>query len=127
MARLGLETHLVDGEAYKRTLGRFREAGVVLPTFAELRDPSTIPPAIATRLAAVDPDAAHPLNLFRVHWFNDASRRGRAATPAVIELPPELTGVPARIALALGDRFPMIRAHKVLAAYGCLAPRVVTG
>ena len=29
--------------------------------------------------------------------------------------------------LALGDRFPMIRAHKVLAAYGCLAPRVVTG
>ena len=26
-----------------------------------------------------------------------------------------------------GDRFPMITAHKVLAAYACLAPRVVTG
>jgi cysteine synthase len=35
--------------------------------------------------------------------------------------------VEARIVVALGDRFPMIRAHKVLAAYGCLAPRVVTG
>ena len=35
--------------------------------------------------------------------------------------------MPARIVLALGNRFPMIRAHKVLAAYGCLAPRVVTG
>jgi len=127
MARLGLETHLVDGDVYRRTLARFREAGVVMPTFAELMDPATIPAAIADRLAAVDPDAAHPLNLFRVHWFNDASRRGRVATPGAIELPPELTGVPARIVLALGDRFPMIRAHKVLAAYGCLAPRVVTG
>jgi len=33
----------------------------------------------------------------------------------------------ARIVVALGDRFPMIHAHKVLAAYGCLAPRIVTG
>ncbi len=42
-------------------------------------------------------------------------------------LPGELTGVEARIVVALGDLFPMIRAHKVLAAYGCLAPRIVTG
>ncbi len=27
----------------------------------------------------------------------------------------------------LGDRFPMIHSHKVIAAYGCLAPRIVTG
>ena len=94
---------------------------------ASLSDPSTIPAAIAERLRDVDPDAPHPLNLFRVHWFNDASRRGLSATPGAIELPPELTGSPARIVLALGERFPMIRAHKVLAAYGCLAPRVVTG
>jgi cysteine synthase len=31
------------------------------------------------------------------------------------------------IIVAFGDRFPMITAHKVLAAYACLAPRVVTG
>jgi len=127
MARLGLETHVVDGDVRRRTQQRFREANVLLPTFAQLRDPSTIPAAIVDRLAGIDADAAHPLNLFRVHWFNDAARRGRVATPAAIELPPELTGVPARIVLALGARFPMIRAHKVLAAYGCLAPRVVTG
>ena len=42
-------------------------------------------------------------------------------------LPPELTGIEAKIVVALGDRFPMIQAHKVLAAYACLAPRVVTG
>jgi cysteine synthase A len=127
MARLGLEASLVDRDVYRRTLARLREAGVLLPTFGELMDPATIPAAVAERLADVDPDAPHPMNLFRVHWFNDASRRGRAATPGAIELSSELTGSPARIVLMLGERFPMIRAHKVLAAYGCLAPRVVTG
>jgi cysteine synthase len=127
MAKLGLERSVMDGAVYERTLERFREAGVVLPTLAQLADPSTIPAAVRARLAAVDPDAAHPLNLFRVHWFNDAARRGLAAVPEHLELPPALTGVPARIVLALGDGFPMIHAHKVLAAYGCLVPRVVTG
>jgi cysteine synthase len=127
MARLGLERTVVDAEVYSRTVGRFREAGVVLPTLSQLRDPATIPAAIRARLAEVDPDAPHPLNLFRVHWFNDASRRGLAAVPEHLELPPAVTGVPARIVLALGNRFPMIHAHKVLAAYGCLVPRVVTG
>jgi cysteine synthase len=42
-------------------------------------------------------------------------------------LPSELTGVDAQTVVALGDVFPMIKAHKVLAAYGCLAPRVITG
>ncbi|HXW23271.1 MAG TPA: pyridoxal-phosphate dependent enzyme [Xanthobacteraceae bacterium] len=127
MARLGLETTLIDADAYGRTLVRFREAGVALPTIGQLKDPSTIAPGIAARLRAVDPDLPHPLNLFRVHWFNDAARSGRAETPGHIELPPRLTGVPARIVAVPGNRFPMIRAHKVLAAYGCLVPRVVTG
>jgi cysteine synthase A len=127
MARLGLERTIVDAKVYERTLDRFREAGVVLPTLGQLKDPATIPAAIRVRLADVDPDVRHPLNLFRVHWFNDATRRGLAAVPEHVELPPELTGVRARIVLALGDRFPMIHAHKVLAAYGCLVPRVVTG
>ena len=73
------------------------------------------------------PDEAHPLNLFRVHWYNDTDRSQQGAVPAHVVLGKELTGVEAKIVVALGDRFPMIRAHKVLAAYGCLAPRVVTG
>jgi len=127
MARLGLERSVVDAGVYERTVARFREAKVALPTLAQLRDPATIPAAIRARLADVDPDAPHPLNLFRVHWYNDASRRGLAAVPEHLELPSALTGVSARIVLALGNRFPMINAHKVLAAYGCLVPRVVTG
>src|SRR5262249_11901122 len=54
-------------------------------------------------------------------------RTGQIAAPAFVELPETLTGVKARIVLALGALFPMIRAHKVLAAYGCLAPRLVSG
>jgi cysteine synthase len=44
-----------------------------------------------------------------------------------VVLPRALTGVEARVVVVLGDRFPLIGAHKVLAAYGCLAPRLVTG
>jgi cysteine synthase len=127
MRQLGLERELVDQATYDRTVARFREARIVLPTFAELADPTKIPDRIKEALASVDPDAPHPLNLFRVHWFNAADRRSEAAVPDHVVLSPELTGVDARIVVAFGDRFPMIAAHKVLAAYGCLAPRVITG
>ncbi len=127
MARLGLERTVVDKAVYQNTVARFREAGILLPTLGELRDPSKIPAAIRAALAQVDPDSPHPLNLFRVHWFNDEKRTGLADVPGYVGLPSELTGVKARIALALGNRFPMINAHKVLAAYGCLVPRLVTG
>jgi cysteine synthase len=111
----------------QRAAERFGAAGILLPTFAELADPAKIPEPIRTALASVDPDAANPLNLFRVHWYNGADRRRQVTVPEHVVLPRELTGVDARIAVALGDRFPMIGAHKVLAAYGCLAPRIVTG
>ena len=127
MRRLGLERSVVDRDVYDRTVQRFREADIVLPTFTQLADPSTVPPKVLDALASVGPDDAHPLNLFRVHWFNAADRRGRVDVPEHVVLPRELTGVDCPIVVLLGDRFPMIGAHKVLAAYGCLVPRVVTG
>ena len=111
----------------ERTLTRFADSGIVLPTFEQLADPTTIPSDVRERLADIDPDDAHPLNLFRVHWYNAADRRGSVDVPEHVVLPSSLTGVDARIVVALGDRFPMIHAHKVLTAYACLAARVVTG
>jgi cysteine synthase len=125
--RLGLERELVDAAVYERTVARFRAARISLPTFAELADPSTLPAAVRDRLASTDPDAADPVNLYRSHWFNAADRRGLTDVPVHLVLPSALTGVEARIVVALGDRFPMIGSHKVIAAYGCLAPRIVTG
>jgi cysteine synthase len=124
---LGLEQHVVDREVYSRTVSRFREACILLPSFAELAEPAGIPPGIRHALAGVKADAADPRNLFRVHWHNDRSRAGQVAVPAHVVVPGELTGVEARIVVAIGALFPMIRAHKVLAAYGCLVPRIVSG
>ncbi len=117
----------MHASADERTVGRFREAGIALPTFEQLRDPGKVPQRIRDELERIDPDAPHPLNLFRVHWYNAADRRSTVEVPEHVVLPRELTGVDARIVVALGDRFPMIGAHKVLAAYACLVPRIVTG
>jgi cysteine synthase len=122
-----LTTEVVDRRVYERAVRHLRKARVVLPTFAELADPRKIPAAVSDQLAQTDADSAHPANLFRVHWYNDAARRGTEPVPLYLDLPEALTGVKARILVALARYFPMIGAHKVLAAYGCLAPRIVTG
>jgi cysteine synthase len=126
MDTLGLDTTIVDREVLDSTIDRFAAAGLRLPTFAELTTPSTIPASVRQAVRAVDPDAAAALNLFRVHWYNDGDG-GLREVPEHVVLPPSLTGVAAPIVVALADRFPMIHAHKVLATYGCLAPRIVTG
>lgn len=121
---LGLYDDVIDSEARDRTVGRFKERGIRLPTFAELADPSSTPADVVDGVGADDPD---PRNLWRVHWYNDHTREGRVDVPEHLVLPGELTGIDATILVALGNRFPMIRAHKVLAAYACLAPKVVAG
>jgi cysteine synthase len=126
-ATLGLRHDLVDGDVYDRSVARFRDQRIAMPTFAQLADPFTIPASIRSRLASVDRDARDPLNLWRVHWHNDVATGGFSPIPAHVVLPPSLTGVEAPIVVLLGDRFPLVGAHKVLAAYACLAPRVVTG
>jgi cysteine synthase len=114
-------------QASEITIEFFRRRGTILPTFRDLATPWDVSPGIRDRLAEVDPDEAHPLNLFRVHWYNAANRRDLVPVPEHIELPPALTGVKARIVVVLADRFPLVRTHKVLAAYACLVPLIVTG
>jgi len=125
VVKLGLEREIVDEAVYARTVERFREAQLRLPTFGELAAPSTIPDTLVPQ--DVDPDEPHAANLFRVHWFNGPDRKSLVDVPGHVVLPEALTGVPAPIIAVFGNRFPLIRAHKVLAAYGCLAPRLVTG
>jgi cysteine synthase len=127
--QLGLAREIVDERMLDNAVERFRQQRILLPTFAQLADPSAIPVPVRERLQRVDRDAPDPLNLFRVHWHN--AREGRVpsvvAVPEHVVLPPSLTGVESPIIVVFGDRFPMITAHKVLAAYGCFAPRVITG
>jgi cysteine synthase len=127
MTQLGLERTIVDRATYDRTVERFQRDNILLPTLGELADPTTIPDDVEAALASIDPDTPNSLNLFRVHWHNDADRKARVSVPNYVVLPKALTGVDAPILVAFGNRFPMIHAHKVLAAYGCLVPRLVTG
>ena len=127
--QLGLARTVVDDDALARSVERCHQRGIVLPTFAQLADPSSIPAAPRQRLAGIGRDDAHPANLFRVHWHNRLDRNDATwvDVPEHVVLPPSLTGVESPIVVVFGESFPMINAHKVLAAYACLAPRIITG
>ena len=116
-----------DRSTYDRAVVHLQEAGIRLPLFSELANAPQALSNTYTKLNQVHADAPDPRNLFRVHWYNDQTRTGLTDTPEFVCLPKALTGVDAQIIVALGDRFPMIGAHKVLAAYGCLVPRLVSG
>jgi len=121
--QLGLADRIVDERALAASVARCRERNVVLPTFAQLADPRKIDASVTK---GVDKDAPDARNLFRVHWYNDMAGN-RVAVPDHIVLPSSLTGIESPIIVMFGDRFPMITAHKVLAAFACLAPRIITG
>jgi cysteine synthase A len=119
------QPEIVDGARRRAAIERLRQVGGRLPTWSELADPGLErETAVPTR---VDPDAPDAANLWRVHWFNGRDRKSLTEIPDHLVLPPALTGVKAPIVVLLGCRFPMIGAHKVLAAYACLVPRLVTG
>ncbi|HEX4982865.1 MAG TPA: pyridoxal-phosphate dependent enzyme, partial [Ilumatobacteraceae bacterium] len=122
--QFGLADRVVDGDALARSAERFRERGITLPTFAELAEPARFDHR--GLVGDADPQGADARNLWRVHWYNDLAG-GRVAVPDHVVLRRDLTGVDSPIIVVFGDRFPMITAHKVLAAYACLAPRIVTG
>jgi cysteine synthase len=122
-SQLGLADTVVDEGALAESIRKCAANNVVLPTFAQLANPSLIPADIASGADKNSPDSR---NLFRVHWFNDMAGN-RVEVPDHVVLPKSLTGVDSPIVVMFGDRFPMITAHKVLAAYSCLAPRVITG
>ena len=110
-----------------KTSEYFKKRGIVLPKISELINPETINENIVKKFKDLDKDAMDPLNLFRVHWFNKRDHSGFSKVPDHIVLTSEFTGIDAKIIVNIGRLFPMITAHKVLAAYGCLLPRILNG
>ncbi|HAH08387.1 MAG TPA: pyridoxal-5-phosphate-dependent protein subunit beta [Elusimicrobia bacterium] len=109
----------------KKTVARCKERGIVIPTFAQMAEPDRIPDSIKKKLKPVGLWDIDPVNLFRITWKNDV-KTGLFGEVNAVEIPRELTGVDARIIGIVGKFFPT-GAHKVGAAFGCLAPRLVTG
>ncbi len=110
-----------------RAVARASERHIVVPTFAQMRDPGLVPADRVADLAAVGLWDLDPRNLFRITWHNEPVPKGGGFGPVnYLEIPQELSGVEARILMLVGKWFPT-GAHKVGAAFGCLVPRLVTG
>ena len=82
-----------------RNIAKARETGVVIPTYAQMKHPETIPAPIQDKLRKTGLWDVDPVNLFRVTWKNEAKESGGLFqnAPNYVELPSSLTGVPARI------------------------------
>jgi len=117
----------IDRERRKNAVQRARERNIIIPTFAQMKNPSLIPASIQDRLSKIGLWDVNPYNLFRITWKNEPVPHGGGYGGVnYLELPSSLTGTKARIIVLVGKWFPT-GAHKVGAAFGCLVPRLVTG
>jgi len=124
---ISLIKEITDPVILEKAIDRYREKGIILPTFAQMQNPDLVPEIIQAQLQHIGLSDLHPLNLFRLTWKNEPKAKGGLfGHPNYLELPKELTGTDARVILLLGKWFPT-GSHKVGAAYGCLAPRIITG
>ncbi|MDR0624078.1 MAG: pyridoxal-5-phosphate-dependent protein subunit beta, partial [Treponema sp.] len=117
----------VNKTVLEKNINKAREKGIIVPTFAQMKNPETVPAAVKERLKKTGLWDVDPVNLFRITWKNEPRAAGGLfGGTNCIELPSRLTGVEARIICLAGKFFPT-GCHKVGAAFGCLAPRLVTG
>ena len=102
----------VNEAVLARTAARCRERNIIIPTFAEQKDPTLVPEPIQRRLARVGLWDVNPLNLYRITWKNEPKEKGGLFNRGNwIEFPSALTGVSARIVGLVGKYFPT-GAHK---------------
>jgi len=117
----------VDKTQLQDTVKRAKEKNIIIPTFAQMKDPSLIPDKTKEKLKNVGLWDINPLNLFRITWKNEPIvKGGQYSGVNYLVLPESLTGVKAKILVLVGKWLPT-GSHKVGAAFGCLAPRLVTG
>ncbi|KPL76204.1 pyridoxal-phosphate dependent enzyme [Levilinea saccharolytica] len=124
MTKIDLTVH---PDRLERAVKRARERNIIVPTYAQMKNPALVPDSVKAELANIGLWDVHPRNLFRITWKNEPKAKGGAfGGPNFLELPSSLTGTPARIIAMVGKWFPT-GAHKVGAAFSCLVPRLVTG
>ncbi len=115
----------VNESVVTKAAARCKEKGIIIPTMAQMKDPSLIPQDIQDKLKNIGLLDFDPLNLFRITWKNN-HETGQFNEGNWVEFPSELTGVSTRIIGLVGKWFPT-GSHKVGAAFACLVPRLVTG
>ena len=85
-------------EKIKRTVEQVRERDIIIPTFAQMKDPTLIPSKIKEQLSGIGLWDITSRNLFRITWKNEPVPQGGGFNGVnYIEYPKSLTGVQARI------------------------------
>ncbi len=118
----------VNEQQLKKTVEVAKTRGIRIPTLDQMKNPDSVPASVKERLETTGLWDIDPVNLFRISWKNEPQERGGLyrTLPNYVEIPPEITGVKARI-LAMAGKFFPTGAHKVGASFACLVPRLVTG
>lgn len=111
----------------QNTIDRCREKHIIIPTYRQMRNPELIPDKIKNSLKNIGLWELNSLNLFRITWKNEPIGFGGGyGNVNYLEIPPEISGVKARIIILIGKFFPT-GAHKVGATFGPLVERLITG
>jgi len=117
----------LDESQRARTVKRCRERNIIIPTFAQMKDPARVPKKLRAELRSIGLWDIHPRNLFRITWKNEPVPHGGGFNGVnYLGIPPALTGVRAKIYALVGKWFPT-GAHKVGATFGCIVAPLVTG
>jgi cysteine synthase len=124
MAKIDLT---IQKDRLERAVKRAKERNIIVPTYAQMKNPALVPDKVKAQLKNIGLWDVAPSNLFRITWKNEqVAKGGGFGGVNYIEFPSSLTGTRARVIAMIGKWFPT-GAHKVGAAFGCLAPRLVTG
>ena len=65
-----------DEKQIEKTAQRCRERGILLPTFAQMKDPELIPGKIKDELRNIGLWDLHSKNLYRISWKNEPVPHG---------------------------------------------------
>ena len=86
----------INKEGLQHNIEKARENNVIIPTFAQMQNPETIPEKIQEKLKSVGLWDVNPLNLFRITWKNEPKESGGLfqEVPNYVEIPSKLSGVP---------------------------------
>ena len=107
-----------------RAIQRAKERNIIIPTYAQMKDPSKSLQKLKDELKSIGLWDIHPRNLFRINWHNQPSASGGTFSTAgggvnFIELPSSLTGSKRALSssLASGSRRERIKSGRRLAVW----------
>jgi cysteine synthase A len=107
MAKIDLK---VNSERQKNAIQRAREKNIIIPTFAQMKNPVSVPDKAKDELKSIGLWDVNPRNLFRITWKNQPVEKGGVFGDVnYIEFPSSLTGTKARVIALIGSGFPPVR------------------